>query len=336
MKLLQWFLMFPYMWQGLISSLFTLGLVWLLLRFFNLRREVSLVWPYYLPFLVPLLLPIKSMGRLHWGFWGLFSMFWNQGKSSNSLFMVGMLICLLPLLVTLVHGSLSYLPYRRFIKSCRQMTENEAVELFAILKVLAQKAKIALPDVYIAPADRGVQLFVCGTWKRRLIISPQLLEVLPSGELQAILAHEIAHLARHDQIISWLLTLLRSLLFYNPALYYLEKRLKQKREKAADALASSWIEKPKILASGLLHVTKLALKENRVFQGRYFPIVGLTSGDFLTERVQLLMAAKGPNRYFGVRFLFFVILFLGIEILFSLYLLLPLCQHIPCGLMLIH
>lgn len=228
------------------------------------------------------------------------------------------------------------LAYRRFIKGCRPAAENQYVELFAILKELAGKAKIPVPDVYISPAHRGVQLFVCGTWKRRLIISPQLLEGLPSGELQAILAHEIAHLARHDQIVSWLLTLLRSLLFYNPALYFLEKRLKQKREKAADALASSWLAKPKTLASGLVRVTKLALTGNQVFRGRFFPVSGLTSGDFLAERVRLLMAAKRPNPFSGVRFWLFVILFSGVEILFCFALLLPLCQSIPCGLMLNH
>ncbi|MCL6591849.1 MAG: M56 family metallopeptidase [Firmicutes bacterium] len=263
-------------------------------------------------------------------------MFWNQGNSAKSLLSVGILICLLPLFVTFLHGSLAYFAYRRFIKGCRRVSETEGTKLFAILKVLAQKVKVSLPDVYISPASRGVQLFVCGTLKRRLIISPQLVEELPSGELEAILAHEVAHLARHDQIISWLLTLLRSLLFYNPALYLLEKRLKQKREKAADALAASWLEKPKTLASGLLHVAKLALKESQFFQGRSFPIAGLTSGDFLEERVHLLITAKRPNQYLVMRYLFFVVLFSGIEILFCLSLLLPLCQQIPCGLMFIH
>jgi beta-lactamase regulating signal transducer with metallopeptidase domain len=336
MKLLQWLLMFPYMWQGLISSLFTLGLVWLLLKCFKIHKEPSLVWPYYLPFLVPLLLPIKSMGGFHWGFWGLFSMFINQGKSANSLVMVGILICLLPLFVTSLHGGLSFFAYRRFIKGCRPVAETEAAELFGILKALVQQARIPMPEVYLSPAGRGVQLFVCGTRKRRLIISPQLLEAFPSGELQAILAHEIAHLSRHDQIVSWVLTLLRSLMFYNPLLYYLERRLKQNREKAADALAASWIEKPKTLAAGLLRVTKLALKENQVSPGRYFPIAGLSSGDFLEERVQLLMGRKRANPHYGVRILSFGILFLGIELLFSFILLLPLCQRIPCGMMLIH
>lgn len=336
MKLLHWLLMFPYIWQGLISSLFTFGLVWLLLWFLKLHKEVSRVWPYYLPFVVPLLLPIKSMSGFHWGFLGLFSMFWNHGSSASSPLMIGILICLLPLFITFLHGGLAYVAYRRFIRGCRMATETEAVELFVILKDLTQTAKIPLPDVYIAPAYRGVQLFVCGTWKRYLIISPQLLETLPSEELKAIIAHEIAHLSRYDQIVSLILTLLRSLMFYNPLLYYLEKKLKQKREKAADALASSWIEKPKILASGILHVTKLALKKNQVFQSRDFPATGLTNGDFLAERVQLLMISQKPNQPIRVRFLLFIILFLGIEILFSYSLLLPLCQHIPCGLMLIH
>ncbi len=336
MKLLHWLLMFPYIWQELIGSFFTLGLVWLLLKFFRLDEEPSLVWPYYLPFFIPLLLPIESMGGFHWGLWGPFLMIWRQGRIANSLIMAGVLICLLPLLVTFFHGGLSYFAYRRFIKGCRLVAETEAIELFGILKGLVQKTPIPMPDVYISPANRGIQLFVCGTRKQRLIISSQLLESLPYEELQAILAHEIAHLSRRDQIVSWVLALLRSLMFYNPLLYYLEKRLKQKREKAADALASSWIEKPKALAAGLLRVTKLALNENQIFQDRYFPIAGLSSGDLLTERVRLLMALKKPNQNYRVRFLFFGISFLSIEMLFIFSLLLPLCQRIPCGLMLIH
>jgi Zn-dependent protease with chaperone function len=326
MKELQWLLMYPLLWQTLTSSLFTLGLVWFLVRFVGIRSADTRVWAFSLPFVTPLFLPFKDSSGLIRPFLIVANEFWLQ----SPVLRIITFTCLLPFVAALLNGCLSYLSYRRFLRVGREITESDKPELFALLLPLTQKAGVRLPRVYLLPPDGGVKVFVCGTLQPRLVLAPILLTVLPEAELRAILAHEVAHLARRDQAYTWVTLLLHSLMFYNPALYFLRRWLGQARERAADALASEWTGDPKALAHGILHVTKLALKDRTGgFFPRPFPMTELARGEYHHERIQLLLtkpSQKDSKLYVGV----FVFLFLSAEVIFTTNLLLPFFQHIPC------
>jgi Zn-dependent protease with chaperone function len=169
-----------------------------------------------------------------------------------------------------------------------------------------------------------------------LALSPELLTSLPEPELRAVLAHEVAHLARRDQVISWVASLLRSLMFYNPVLYLLEGWARKEREKAADLLAATWTGQPRALASGLLGVTKMALNRRRNLAW-CLPAAELTSGGLLSERVQLLLDTdRLKNQDTPWRLWLFCALFLGLETFYAYWMFLSLGRHVPCILMLFH
>lgn len=328
MKVLHYLLLYPYIWQGLLSSLFTLGLVWLLARVLVIKEAGSRVWFYSLPIVIPLLLPLKSGALLHWGpFSPIQNMLWLRQPSFN----VFLVACFSPLAVALLQATFSYLAYCLFLRGGQEVTATDEPQLFALLMPLVQKVNIPLPQVYLLPPGRGVQIFVCGTLRSRLVLAPALLSALPPAELQAVLAHEVAHLVRHDHVFSWMTVLLRSLMFYNPVLYFLTKRLKQEREKAADTFASKLTGQPRALARGLLNVTKLALTEYHGIRAWFLPTAELTSGGALSERVRLLIDMDDrPNQDHPTRLRFFWLSFLILEIMFTLWVLYPLYQHAPC------
>jgi len=63
---------------------------------------------------------------------------------------------------------------------------------------------------------------------------------MAGGELerfQAVLAHELAHLARRDHWTMWLELVAMQFLWFNPLVWYLRRRLEETRELACDALA---------------------------------------------------------------------------------------------------
>ena len=45
-------------------------------------------------------------------------------------------------------------------------------------------------------------------------------------QLEAILAHELAHIRRHDYLVNLLQTLVETLLFYHPAVWWLSRRIR--------------------------------------------------------------------------------------------------------------
>jgi hypothetical protein len=81
-------------------------------------------------------------------------------------------------------------------------------------------------------------------------MAPQLLE--------ALLAHELAHVRRHDYLVNLLQSAIEILLFYHPAVWWLSHRIRIERELIADDLAASALDEPRRLA--------LALSELDLFQ----------------------------------------------------------------------
>lgn len=328
------FLIYPYFRQVLLDSIFTFGLIWVLVRIFDFKEARLRAVAFSAPILVPLLLPFIPDSRLYWG---PFMLIQNQHWGQFTDFKWLVTVCYLPFLVAVLQLLISYSAYRRMLTGCQEVTEENAPQLFALLVPLVQKAGIAEPQVYILPPERGVQIFVSGIKRPRLVIAPLLLSALSDSELQAVLAHELAHLVRRDQIASMVTFLLRSLMFYNPLLYPLVKWLKEEREKAADAIAARWTGKPVALAGGLVKVTKLMLEQRPLYTSYGLSTAELTSGGALRERVHLLLdQSSEPRKEMAARILLFCGLLFILEIAFAHWVLLPLNQHFSCVLWQFH
>jgi beta-lactamase regulating signal transducer with metallopeptidase domain/membrane-associated protease RseP (regulator of RpoE activity) len=75
-------------------------------------------------------------------------------------------------------------------------------------------------------------------WLRPVILLPaSALAGLSAAELEAILAHEIAHVRRRDYLVNLLQTVAETVLFYHPAVWWLSGRIRAEREHCADDLA---------------------------------------------------------------------------------------------------
>jgi beta-lactamase regulating signal transducer with metallopeptidase domain/protocatechuate 3,4-dioxygenase beta subunit len=75
-------------------------------------------------------------------------------------------------------------------------------------------------------------------WLRPVVLLPvSALSGLSPQQLEAILAHELAHIRRHDFVVNLLQTLVETLLFYHPAVWWISRRIRQERENCCDDLA---------------------------------------------------------------------------------------------------
>ncbi len=77
-------------------------------------------------------------------------------------------------------------------------------------------------------------------WLRPVILLPaSALTQLTPAQLEAILAHELAHVRRHDFAVNLLQACLEALLFYHPAVWWLSAKVREERELACDDVAVS-------------------------------------------------------------------------------------------------
>src|ERR1043166_4456586 len=60
---------------------------------------------------------------------------------------------------------------------------------------------------------------------------------LTPGQLEAVIAHELGHLRRHDHLFHLLQTFAEPLLFYPPAVWWVSRRVRTERELVCDDLA---------------------------------------------------------------------------------------------------
>src|SRR4030095_13888079 len=75
-------------------------------------------------------------------------------------------------------------------------------------------------------------------WMRPVILLPvAAVAALTPAQVEAILAHELAHIRRHDYAVNLLQTTAETLLFYHPAVWWISKRIRAEREHCCDDVA---------------------------------------------------------------------------------------------------
>jgi heat shock protein HtpX len=110
----------------------------------------------------------------------------------------------------------------------------------------------ATPSLLFLPEDVA-GAFVTGAGKKtRVLLSPALAAELTADELEAILVHELAHVAARDVPVMVIAGLLRDLVAWNPLSHLALRRLVAEREFEADRCAASLTGKPLVVASSLL------------------------------------------------------------------------------------
>lgn len=123
---------------------------------------------------------------------------------------------------------------------------------------------------------------VVGLWRPLILVPTSTLAGLSVWQLEAVLAHELAHIRRHDYLVNLLQALVETALFYHPAVWWLSARIREEREHCADDVA---VES---CGSALLYSRTLAtLEQLRTIAP--VPAVAANGGSLLL-RIQRLLA----------------------------------------------
>ncbi|MGZ3457844.1 MAG: M56 family metallopeptidase, partial [Archangium sp.] len=138
---------------------------------------------------------------------------------------------------------------------------------------------------------------VVGTWRPLILVPASALAGLSVLQLEAVLAHELAHIRRHDYLVNLLQTLVETALFYHPAVWWLSARIREEREHCADDVAVESCGDVRLYSRTLATLEQLRVSVPA-------PAVGANGGSLLLRIQRLLAVPEGgaplhPWRFAG-------------------------------------
>lgn len=138
----------------------------------------------------------------------------------------------------------------------RRATETLPDTLAPVVAQLCKAMQMAQPTVRLC--RRVSEAVALGLFKPMILLPVSWATELPPDMLEAVLAHELAHVRRFDLWVNLLQRLVETLLFYHPAVWWLSRRLRIERELCCDDLAATVTNNRLRYAETLEHVARLS------------------------------------------------------------------------------
>jgi len=98
---------------------------------------------------------------------------------------------------------------------------------------------------------------VIGFFKPAVILPLGLISKIPSDQLEAVISHELAHIARNDFLHNLIQSLIEIVYFFNPSILIISKMIRTERENCCDDLAITQCRDSALLAKGLYNLELL-------------------------------------------------------------------------------
>jgi GWxTD domain-containing protein len=155
------------------------------------------------------------------------------------------------------------------------------------LATLGARVRLTRPVTLLESCLADVPVVI--GYVRPVILMPVgLLAGLPTGQIDSILLHELAHICRYDYLVNLLQSLVEGLLFYHPAVWWISRVIRVERENCCDDLVVS--------SHGDAHeyaVALAALEQNRCASRA--AALAATGGNLVKRIGRLLDQREGPR-----------------------------------------
>jgi bla regulator protein blaR1 len=184
----------------------------------------------------------------------------NAGQAASS-DIASKLSPYLPLIVSLWMAGIALLSIRFiggliYVNRLKKKNATIIHELSETVNHLCYLLAVSRPVKVMESALVKVPVAI-GYLKPVILLPAGLATGMGTAELEAILAHEIAHIRRNDFIINILQSLAEIVLFYHPAVYWINSVARRERENCCDDLAVSVSGSPLPLATALAQLEEL-------------------------------------------------------------------------------
>ena len=154
----------------------------------------------------------------------------------------------------------------------------------AQLSALSARMGITRPVAIVASVRVTVPI-ILGHLKPVILLPAVALSGLDPVQIEAIVAHELAHVRRHDYLLNLAQTIIETLLFYHPAVWWVSRQVREAREHCCDDLAVAVCRSRREYVNALLELEELRGSMPAL-------ALGATGGSLLARGRRLLAPAR--------------------------------------------
>jgi beta-lactamase regulating signal transducer with metallopeptidase domain len=179
--------------------------------------------------------------------------------------------------------------WRRTVQLAESVTDTDLPE--AAREIADRLARqCSLRGVAIRSSRETASPFISGIRRPVLVMPESILRQTPKDDLSSILAHEFAHVKRHDFPLNLLYEILQLPVAFHPVTSVLKGRIDRSRELACDEMAAEETSSRRGYARSLLRIAQSISMESVQRQSNH--ALGLFYTDNLEERIMSLLAIK--------------------------------------------
>lgn len=173
----------------------------------------------------------------------------------------------------------------RFLLRLRKTADRDVPPVWRDrLEIFCARLNLPAHRIGLAISNRIGSPFVVGFLRPVILFPAALVNRMPIGQLEMILAHEIAHIRRYDHLINLIQVALETFLFYHPVVRILSARVRAEREHCTDDMALS------IVGDRVRYARSLAELEH--FRSEILAFgVGAAHGD-LRQRINRILNSR--------------------------------------------
>lgn len=182
----------------------------------------------------------------------------------------------------LVWGLLQSERLRRGSRGVMLTAEREAAWKRGCRVFEVSGAEIASTAMVAGPLTLGFR-------RRMLLVPPGFMETAEASDVEAALAHELAHMRRRDFAKNVLYELVSLPVGYHPLTRWLKAQVRQSRELVCDAMAAEFVTTREHYARSLLRLA--SLMSNRT-QAINIHAIGIFDANILERRIMSLMMRR--------------------------------------------
>jgi len=164
------------------------------------------------------------------------------------------------------------------VRSSTPLTEGRELEAWGRLASCPTGIRLVSSSAKLEPG-------VFGIFRPILWLPTAIGARLDDAELEAILAHELCHVRRRDNLLSAIHMLVEALFWFHPLVWWLGARLEEERERACDEEVVQMGGEPQVYAESILKVCEFYLAS---------PVAcaaGVTGGE-LKKRIEGIMTNR--------------------------------------------
>ncbi|GAB3791062.1 M56 family metallopeptidase [Dyella agri] len=166
-------------------------------------------------------------------------------------------------------------------KACDPLPAHWRVRADALRQALGIRRQVAIRLL----RDAGLPCSAYA-WRPVVWLPVSMLTQLSPDQIEALIAHELAHIRRLDWIWNGVQCVVEALLFYHPGMWWLSRRIRRERENACDDLAVAACGDALVLAEALSNLERLRVP---------VPMFALSAkGGVLMQRIKRLLLPDSP------------------------------------------